>query len=116
MKKTFFALTIIGILSAIIVAYAGDYGKTQKQTFIAEEVALAERIVQLRSDFMAHRQKWNSRGYGSGGANEIVLADYAGTQYEGLTIAQITAGQTSMDSFETWIDAGHDDNFVTLTQ
>lgn len=116
MKKSVFGILIFSMVFGFIVYAIADYGTEQKVRFIQDETVLATRIVQLRADILAHTQKWNSRGYVAGGANPIIVADYAGTAYEGLTVAEITAGQTTLAAFETWINAGHDDNLEKLAQ
>lgn len=86
----------------------------QKSHFLDTQRNLAMEITSLRDKIRAATQKWNSLGLASGGANEFTQPDIDATQYAGLTVAEVTAIMTTFNSFETWIDGGHDDNLEKI--
>jgi hypothetical protein len=55
-------------------------------------------------------QTFNSLNLGS----VLIDADLTGTRWEGLTAADFVAACSSLQAFEAWIDAGHDDNLEKI--
>jgi uncharacterized protein YxeA len=107
---------MLALLAISVIVFAGDFKETQKLNFLARMQESTEKIVALRAEMEQLTSDYFSRGYNSGGANELVAADLVGTSWENLAIADITAIVTSDQSFETWIDAGHDDNYSKITK
>jgi len=86
----------------------------QKSQFLTDMRALAELLDLVRKKAKELDQKWNSLAFGSGGANEFVDGDMTGTTYDGLGVTALTACVTSVQGFETWYNAGHDDNMQKI--
>jgi len=82
----------------------------QKTQFMTDIRAIADLMVLVRERARALDQKWNSLAFGSGGANEFVAADLTGSLFDGLGITNLTNVVTTLQAFETWFNAGHDDN------
>jgi len=105
------------VLSIALTASAALI-QTQKQTYIDDMRQLAEKFDGLRTEAAAMTQKWNSLGFTTGGANEFTQLDIDGPTgeypYAGLTVAELTACVTTAMAFETWYDAGHDDNMQKI--
>jgi len=89
----------------------GDIITSQKQEWLKRARTAAQVLIDAREVIRPVMQDWNSRSYLSG----LIEANYAGTEFEGLTKAQLDDVATSLDAFETWIDTGHDDNLSKIT-
>jgi len=94
--------------------------ESQKNSYLNEVRAVANDVDALRTQAREAVQKWNSLGFASGGANEFVQSDIDGPTGEypfaGLTVAELTACVTTLIAFETWVDAGHDDNLQKIRE
>ena len=93
----------------------GDIITAQKQSWLTSARAAAEKIEEVRYVVADVLQNWNSRGYATGSTDPLVEANFAGTIFEGLTAAQINDVASTLAAFETWINAGHDDNLSKIT-
>ncbi len=85
---------------------------TQKEKVLNKIAELQARFLQVREDCKEVLQVWNSNTMGAGGANEFVDADLTGTQFEGRTAADVIAAMGTIEAFETFYDAGQDDNMT----
>jgi len=105
---------IVGLILVIVIGFFGLAGAAliddQKATYLSDMRTLANMMNDVREYAKNMDQKWSSLALGSGGANEFIQADIDATVFSGLTVADLTATVTTAQAYETWFDAGHDDN------
>lgn len=89
----------------------------QKASIVSATRTLANEMARVRDMARGIAQKYASLGLGSGGANELMQADLdAMSGFSGLTVAEYTACITTAEAYETWINAGHDDNMQKIRE
>ena len=87
----------------------------QKSQFCIDVRAMADLMALVRERCRSLDQKWASLGFGSGGTNVIIQADIdAVPEFSGLLVAELTACVTTAQGFETWFNAGHEDNIEKI--
>jgi len=89
----------------------GDIITSQKLQWLKDARAAATELETAREKCAEIMQRWASREYLAG----LVESNYAGTEFEGLTKAQLDAVAVTLTGFETWINAGNDDNLSKIT-
>ena len=84
----------------------GNFIQTQKEQFITQTQSLAAQFESLKATANDVYAFYWANAFNTGGANELVAGDLTGTQWEGMTVADInTVGATISDAFNTWINA-----------
>lgn len=75
-----------------------SYTTKQKLNFVTAITSLSGTL--LNAKYLADQiyAQYFDNGYNSGGADELVVGDLAGSEFEGLDIADITAGITAIEN------------------
>jgi len=111
---------IVGLILVLVIGFAGLVGAAliddQKATYLSDMRTLANMMVEVREYAKQMDQKWSSLAFSSGEANEFIQADIDATSFSGFTVAQLTSCVTTTQAYETWFNAGHDDNMEKIRQ
>jgi hypothetical protein len=81
----------------------------QKTRYLEGQQTIKQMFDELREKVRQLTQNWNSNGL----ATAFQIEDLAG-DWAGLVVQDIIDGQTTIQAFETWFDAGHDDNMEQI--
>ena len=113
MKKI--AIIIAALLIIPSVSMAGDFHLTQKQDFVRSLQEFSKTLTEIRSQASAMTLAWYGAAYQDSADYDLVVANFTGTDLEGLTEDEIENVIGSLEALETFFTT-HATNFEKIAK